>query len=108
MFDLAWQTVRNDAIRRDLLQACRVMEQNGTFGDAFGKTVLLEDDLKAMINSGSLSGQLDRSLTRIVETATRQLELTLQLFNQFFQRLVAFSVAMSIVETVLIGTLKYS
>jgi hypothetical protein len=37
-----------------------------------------------------------------VETVTQQLEMTLQIFNKFFQRLVAFSVAMSIVETVLI------
>ena len=104
-FDLAWQTVRNDAIRQDLLKARRILAQNGTFGDAFGTPALLEDDLKGMINTGSLSGQLDRSLTQIVESATQQLEKTLQIFNQFFQRLVAFSVAMSIVETVLICTL---
>jgi type II secretory pathway component PulF len=102
MFDLACQTVGNSAIRQDLLKARQTLEQNGSFGDAFSKPTLLEDDLKGMINTGSLSGQLDRSLTRIVETATRQLDLTLQIFNQFFQRVVAFSVAMSIVETVLI------
>ena len=102
MFDLAWQTVRNDAIRRDLLKARQILAQNGTFGDAFGKSALLEDDLKELINTGSISGKLDRSLTQIVETATLQLEMTLWTFNQFFQRLVAFSVAMSIVETVLI------
>jgi type IV pilus assembly protein PilC len=102
MFDLAWQTVRNDAIRQDLLKARRILAQNGTFGDAFEKPALLEDDVKGMINTGSISGQLDRSLTQIVATATQQLELTLQIFNQVFQRLVAFTVAMSIVETVLI------
>jgi type II secretory pathway component PulF len=102
MFDLAWQTVRNDAICQDLLNAREILAENGTFGDAFGTSALLEDDLKGMINTGSLSGQLDRSLTQIVETVTQQLEMTLQIFNKFFQRLVAFSVAMSIVETVLI------
>jgi hypothetical protein len=40
-----------------------------------------------------------------VETATQQLDFSLQLFNRFFQRLVAFSVAMSIVETVLLCVL---
>jgi type II secretory pathway component PulF len=105
MFDLAWHTVRNGAIRQDLLKARRILEQNGTFGDAFGKSALLEDDLKGMINTGSLSGRLDRSLAQIVETATQQLQVTLQIFNQFFQRLVAFSVAMSIVETVFICSL---
>jgi type II secretory pathway component PulF len=102
MFDLAWETVRNDAIRQDLLKARQILSENGTFGDAFGQSGLLDHDLKGMINTGSLSGRLDRCLTQVVETATRQLDSTLQIFNQFFQRLVAFSVAMSIVETVLI------
>ena len=102
MFDLAWQTIRNDAIRQDLLEARRVLERNGTFGDAFRMPALLEDDLKAMINTGSLSGQLAQSLTSIVEIATRQLELTLQIFNQFFQRAVSLTVAMSIVETLFV------
>lgn len=99
MFDLAWGTIRNRAIREDLLGAREVMEQNGTIGDAFESARLLEDDLKGIIHTGSISGRLDRSLSEIVETATQQLDMTLQIFNQFFQRVVAFSVAMSIVET---------
>ncbi|MGA9778437.1 MAG: type II secretion system F family protein [Limisphaerales bacterium] len=102
IFDLAWRTVRNGAIRQDLLQVRQILAENGTFGEAFGKSALLEDDIKGMINTGSLSGQLDRSLAEIVETATWQLELTLRTFNQFFQRLVTFAVAMSIVETLLL------
>ncbi len=102
MFDLAWQTVRYDAIRQDLLNARRIMEQNGTFGDAFANSALLGDNLKSMIDTGSISGRLDQTLTKIVETATQQLEMTLQIFNQLFQRLVVFLVAMSIVETLLI------
>jgi type IV pilus assembly protein PilC len=105
MFDLAWRTVRNDAIRQDLLKARRILEQNGTFRDAFGTSTLLEDDIKGMINTGSIGGKLDRSLIEIVETATWQLEITLQTFNRFFHRLVAFSVAMTIVETVAICVL---
>ena len=102
MFDLAWRTVRNDAIRQDLLKVRQILTENGTFGEAFGESALLEDDIKGMINTGSLSGQLDRSLAEIVETATWQLELTLRTFNQFFQRVVTLTVALSIVETVLI------
>jgi len=105
MFDLAWHTVRNRAIRQDLLPVRRVLEENGSFGEAFARPALLEDDFKGVINTGSLSGHLDRSLNQIVETATQQLEFTLQVFNQFFQRLVAFSVAMAIVETVLVCVL---
>jgi type IV pilus assembly protein PilC len=102
MFDLAWQTVRNGAISQDLLKARRILVRNGSFEDAFRKPALLEDDLKEMINTGSISGKLDRCLTQIVATATQQLEMTLQIFNQFFQRLVVYAVAMSIVGTVLI------
>jgi hypothetical protein len=39
-----------------------------------------------------------------VASVTEQLEFTLQAFNNIFQRIVAFSVAMSIVETVIICT----
>lgn len=102
IFDLAWRTVRNDAIRRDLLGVRQILAEHGTFGEAFGESALLEDDIKGMINTGSLSGQLDRSLAEIVEKATWQLELTLRTFNQFFQRLVTLTVAMSIVETLVI------
>ena len=102
MFDLAWRTVRNGAIRQDLLKVRQILADHGTFGEAFGESALLEDDIKGMINTGSLSGQLDRSLAEIVETATWRLELTLRTFNQFFQRAVTLTVALSIVETVLI------
>ncbi len=105
MFDLAWRTIRNDAIRQDLLKARQVLAENGTFGDAFGRSALLADDIQGMIKTGSISGKLDQSLAEIVETATWQLELALRTFNQFFQRLVTLTVAMSIVETVLLCVL---
>ncbi len=105
MFDLALRTVRNDAIRHDLLKARRIMEQNGTFGDAFETSALLEDDIKALINTGAISGKLDQCLAKIVEKATLQIEVQLSLLNQILQRAVAFTVAMSIVETILICVL---
>ena len=49
--------------------------------------------------------QLDQSLTEIVEAATSQLDAALHAFNQVFQRVVAFCVAMSIVETVFVCAL---
>ena len=102
MFDLALRTVRNDAIRHDLLKARRVMEQNGTFGDAFETSALLEDDIKALINTGAISGKLDQCLAKIAEKATLQIEVQLNLLNQFLQRAVSITVAMSIVETIFI------
>lgn len=105
MFDLALQTVRNSAIRQDLLKARRVIEQNGTIGDAFATSSLLEDDFKTLISTGSISGKLDQCLTKIVEKATWQITVQLNIFNRIFQRIVSFSVAMSIVETILICVL---
>jgi len=102
MFDLASETVRNSVIRRDWLKARPVLEEHGTFADAFGQLTLLEDNFKGLIATGSASGKLDETLLQLVNAATQQLEFTLQSFNNIFQRIVAFCVAMSIVETVLV------
>ena len=66
---------------------------------------LLEDRFKGMIATGSASGKLDQTLTQLVALVTQQLEFTLQTFNNIFQRVVAFCVAMSIIETVMICTI---
>jgi type II secretory pathway component PulF len=99
MFDLASATVRNSAIRRDLLKAREVVQQHGTFEDAFGHLTLLEDRFKGLIATGSISGRLDQMLDKLVALVSDQLVFTLQAFNNVFQRIVAFCVAMSIVET---------
>ena len=104
MFDLASETIRNSAIRRDWLKARRILEERNSFADAFGQLTLLEDRFKGMIATGSVSGKLDQSLTQLVTLVTQELEFTLQVFNNVFQRIVAFSVAMSIVETVVVCT----
>src|ERR1019366_2199180 len=61
MFDLASQTVRHSAIRQDLLMARAVLDQNGTFEDAFGRLALLEVRFKGLIATGSMSGRLDET-----------------------------------------------
>jgi type II secretory pathway component PulF len=99
MFDLALSTVRNSAVRRDLLQARRILERQGTFGDAFEEPLLLETRIKGLIATGSLSGQLESSLGKVVGVATQELEFRLSLLNQFLYRLVAFEVAIAIAET---------
>lgn len=101
MFDLALSTVRNSAVRRDFSKARRILERQGTVGDAFEEPSLLEDQIKGLIATGSLGGQLDTSLTQVVGIATQQLEFRLKLLNQFLQRLVAFEVAVAIADTVL-------
>ena len=104
MFDLASEAIRNSAIRQDWLKARQVLERHGTFAEAFGQLTLLEDRFKGTIATGSASGKLDQTLTQLVASVTQQLELTLQTFNNVFQRVVTLCVAMSIVETVVICT----
>lgn len=102
MFDLASDTIRNSAIRRDWLRARPILEEHGTIGDAFGRLTLLEDSYKGLIATGAESGKLDQTLNQIVNSATTQLEFVLQSFNNIFQRAVTLTVAMSIVETLAI------
>jgi type II secretory pathway component PulF len=104
LFDLASETIRNSAMRQDWLKARPVLEQNGAFEDAFGQLTLLEDRFKGLIATGSISGRLDQMLDKLVVLVTEQLEFTLQAFNNIFQHIVAFSVAMSIVETIAVCT----
>ena len=99
MFDLALPAVRNTVIRRDLLKARAVLEQQGSFADAFGKLAILDGGFKGAITTGSASGRLDQGLASIVDEANARLEVTLNSFNFVFQRVVAFCVAMSIIET---------
>lgn len=100
MFDLASETIRNSAIRQDWLKARPVLEEHGTFADAFGQLTMLAGNFKGLIATGAASGKLDEALLQLVNAATQQLEFTLQSFNNIFQRVVAFSVAMSIAETI--------
>lgn len=104
MFDLACQTIRNSAMRRDCLKARQILARNGAFADAFAQLTFLEDRFKGLIATGSVSGQLEQSLAQFVASVTQQLEFTLQSFNNVFQRLVAMSVALTIVETVVVCT----
>ena len=105
MFDLASETVRNSAIRRDLARARQVLVEHGTFEDAFAQLTHLEDRFKGMIAAGSIGGQLEQSLTHVVELLTQELEVTLKCFNNIFQRVVSLTVALSIAETVMICTM---
>ena len=102
LFDLALATVRNNVIRQDLAQARPILEEHGGFDLAFEQPALLDIELKGLIFTGAVSGKLDETLDHIVEQSTWNLELKLRLFNQIFQRIVVFAVAMSIVETILI------
>jgi type II secretory pathway component PulF len=105
MFDLALATVSNLAIRQDFMRARPVLEEQGSFADAFAEPELLDETVKSSIAAGAMSGDLGTSLGQIVRMQATQLEASLDLFNRIFQRLVAYSVVFSIVETVLMCVL---
>jgi type IV pilus assembly protein PilC len=105
VFDLALHAIRNTAVQTSVLKARSVLEQNGTFGDAFNEVDVLADDIKSIIYTGNISGRLNESCGQVVEKTRAELEVTLTAFNQIFQRVVSVTVAMSIVETVLICTI---
>jgi hypothetical protein len=58
-----------------------------------------------LIATGSISGQLDKTRDKPVALVTEDLEFRLQAFNNIFQRIMAFCVAISIVETITICTM---
>ena len=84
MFDLASETVRNSAIRRDLLSARGVLKQHGTFADAFGQLNLLEDRFKGLIASGAISGRLDETLDKLVALTSRTARIHASSVQQCF------------------------
>ena len=99
MFDYALETVRNSAVRRDLLKARHVLERNGGFDEAFNEPVLVESRLSGIIATSAMAGQLNSGLDKVVALSTEQLELALDMFNQLFFRVMGYTVAMSIVGT---------
>ena len=101
VFDLALRTVGNSAIARDLAKARPVLEDHGSFEDAFGEPALLDPDIKNLVATGALSGHLESSLDQIAQVQTAELEVSLECFNRLFTRLVAYGVAMSVVGTFL-------
>ena len=101
MFDLALAAVPNTALRADLTRARAVLENHGTFQDAFNAPTLLEDGIKGSLAAGALSGRLGAALEQIVRTETTSLENALDAFNRIFLRLVAYGVALSVVGTFL-------
>lgn len=102
VFDVALATVGNSAIRQDLASARPILERGGAIEEAFNEPTILSATIKSSIATGALSGRLDSSLDRIVESETVDLEVALDKFNRIYLRLVGYSVAMSIASTLLL------
>ncbi len=100
-FDLALASVGNLALRRDLARAREVIEEGDGFPEAFEAPELLDDWIKGSLATGAISGKLGPSIAQIIKTEAVALESALELFNRILQRLLAYSIVLSIVGTLL-------
>lgn len=99
ILEYAAEAVGNSVVRSDFLNARPVFVQHGSFEAAFSRVRLLDSGQKSIIATSAMAGCLEDGLERIVKVAQEDLERTLNRFNAIFQRLVVFSVSMSIVGT---------
>lgn len=107
MITFSARTVSNEVIRRDLLAVGRRIEQGDTITEAFRKLQYLEQHEQDLIESGELSGTLERSFERIAVDAAEKLRFRLGIFQQIATRImgsfVVFSIAMTMVSLLRIG-----
>ncbi len=99
ILEYASEAVGNSVVRSDFLNARPVFVQHGSFEAAFNQVRLLDARQKSIIATSAMAGCLEDGLERIVKVAHEDLEVTLNRFNAIFQRLLVFSVSMSIVGT---------
>lgn len=86
-------------IRRDLLTVVGNIERGETIRDAFRKSPHLLPHKQDLIESGELSGTLERSFKRIAVDAAEKLRFRLGIFQQIFTKLMGGFVVCSILMT---------
>ncbi len=101
------RTVSNEAVRKDLLTVVGHIEQGATITDAFRKSRYLLRHEQDQIESGELSGTLERSFERIAVDAAAKLSFRLGIFQRIFTRVMAsfvvFSIAMTLMSLLRMG-----
>ncbi|MDA1053289.1 MAG: type II secretion system F family protein [Planctomycetota bacterium] len=99
MITFSARTMSNEAIRKDLLTVVGGLEQGNTITEAFRKSRHLLPHEQDLIESGELSGTLERSFERIAVDAAEKLRFRLGIFQQIFTRLMTGFIVFSIVLT---------
>ncbi|MEO8494818.1 MAG: type II secretion system F family protein [Planctomycetota bacterium] len=100
MVTFSARTVSNDAIRQDLLAVVGRIERGDTITEAFRGSRHLAQHEQDLIQSGELSGTLERSFERIATDASEKLAFRLGIIQQVFTRLMTSFVVCSILMTV--------
>lgn len=104
MITFSSRTVSNTSIRNDLLAVVGRIKQGQTITEAFRGSQHLLPPEQDFIESGELSGTLERSFERIATEAAEKLRFRLGVFQQVFTRImvgfVIFSVAMTLMSLV--------
>lgn len=101
MINFSARTVSNEAIRKDLLTVVGRIEQSDTTTEAFRKSQYLLQHEQDLIESGELSGTLERSFERIAVDAAEKLRFRLGIFQVIFTRIMAGFVFCSIAMTLI-------
>lgn len=101
MITFSTRTVSNEAIRKDFQLVVRRIEQGTTIIEAFRKSRHLLQYEQDLIESGELSGTLERSFERIAVDAAEKLRFRLGIFQQIFTRIMTSFVVISIAMTLM-------
>ena len=88
MIRLAADTVDNQVLRTDFLQAARMIEQRAAIGDAFRRIDCLHDTEKATIDAGDLGGSLEAAFEAVCRQAAQSAQHRLRMFQALFFRVV--------------------
>lgn len=110
MISVAAKTVINDTIRKDFLNVAERIKQGAAVSEAFAAAKHVSQPEKDIIESGDISGTLERSFENISREAGEKLQFRLGLFQKIVMPILYFGVVyslvftlMSVVQTTLMG-----
>ena len=106
MIEFSARGVANIYLRRDYLSVAERIKRRDSLPAAFQAAEYIPQAQQELIESGDLSGTLEKSFERISRDTAEQLGFRIDLFNRIFTRLMALMVVYSIALT-LLGLLKF-
>ena len=101
MIHTAARTVTNHAAREDLLKAATAIKNQATISEAFRRVTLLNEDERATIDVGELSGSLERCFDQIADETESSMMAKLAFLQPLLTRLVMGAVVFSIIGTMM-------
>lgn len=91
------RTVTNGTLRKDLAAIGNRIEQGATVTEAFLAATNLLREEKEIVETGDLSGTLEKSFERISYDAAENLSFRLGVFQQIFTRVMAAIIVLSVI-----------